>query len=535
MRIWSVSREYAGLAEAGGVKNVARSLCVTLTELGHKVRLFIPLYGCSDISRVGNYREDCAPAAEITVMGRRERVRFDSGIIDGVKVVFIRHPGFLCKRAVYVYTDDDERENPAHRKGVGHEDAQFLNVLFQKAMVVYGARRWKKAPDIIHCHDATCAMIPAFIQAVDVLQSKINGLARTRCLVTIHNAGPGYHHDFASVDEAERCTGLPRALLEKGLSGRRVEPFLLAAGCGAELSTVSPRYAEELRERQNDALTDGLAREFIARGIHVTGITNGIDALSYDPTDSSKSLLPFEYNPLAKNFSGKFLLREYFESVQSRAASGDLACGVPVEGTGMVQYGCLAPASEKEMPVYFAYHGRMVHQKGVDILCAAAQIVLERCQSARFVIVGQGAPELEQAAVRLASRYAGRCVYFNGYDRAFCRLCTAACDFMVLPSNFEPCGLEDLIASCLGTVPVAHATGGLTKIIHGQTGFLYRPNTPQTLAALLLQLADKEHSVPRSFYNVVQAAADYAHTEFSWRRTAEKYYVPLFRRMCRSL
>lgn len=102
MNIWLVSREYAGIAEAGGVKNVATSLCESLAKLGHKVTLFIPFYGCTDLSNV----KECNAGlenypAQIELCNKTEKVFFFTGIMNGVNIVFIRHPSFTEKKAVY--------------------------------------------------------------------------------------------------------------------------------------------------------------------------------------------------------------------------------------------------------------------------------------------------------------------------------------------------------------------------------------------------------------------------------------------------
>ncbi len=106
---------------------------------------------------------------------------------------------------------------------------------------------------------------------------------------------------------------------------------------------------------------------------------------------------------------------------------------------------------------------------------------------------------------------------------------------MVLPSEFEPCGLEDFIAQIFGTIPVAHATGGLTKVIDGRTGFLYSPNTADTLARLLSALIKKKQTNTTAFANIVSCASAYVKNEYSWNAVVKNGYLPLYRKVLRSV
>ena len=178
--------------------------------------------------------------------------------------------------------------------------------------------------------------------------------------------------------------------------------------------------------------------------------------------------------------------------------------------------------------VYFSYHGRIVHQKGLEVLADAAEMIMEKNPDCCFMIMGQGDRVLENTHITLAEKYTGRYMYIRGYDRAFVRLCVASADFIVLPSFFEPCGLEDFIGQIFGTIPIAHATGGLKKIINGQTGFLYKPNTPENLAEKMLELAVKKHTDPEKLREIATYAAKYVFSEYSWKNIIEQHYLPMY-------
>lgn len=509
MNIWLVSREYAGIAEAGGVKNVATSLCESLVKLGHSITLFIPYYGCTDLSQVedcDNYSED--HCAQIQVDERFEKVFFFTGRMNGVNIVFVKHPFFSEKRAVYTYTREDELEDPEHKQGKGHFDVNFLNTVFQKAVIKYGeVFCTDNVPDVIHCQDAATAMVPAYGHFSDTYKN-------TRFVVTIHNAGPGYHHNFASVDGASYYSGLPREYLEKGLCNGSVEPFILS-GMDACVTTVSPQYAREILEDKTD--TAGLAEAFRNRNISIVGITNGIDFSRYETFDVEKSQLPFAYNPLTLDLEGKYRGRNLFLKKYASKGSGEVPdC--------LTQYGYIDADGKEEDFVYVAYHGRVVHQKGIEVMCDAAEKILYKGLKVKFIFAGQGDPELEEKMAAMSKKFDGSIVYLKGYEKVSARLSVAAADFSLHPSWFEPCGLEDFIAQTFGTIPVAHATGGLKKIVDGETGYLYSPNSADELSRvlekLILQVQEKGR---KSLEPMIRHASEYIHENYSWEKVAVEY------------
>lgn len=516
--VWIVAREYAGIAEAGGVKNVSCSLAEGLVRSGREVTVFIPRYGC--VTNPSDRLFSCT----VHVSRKTQPVSFSVAVIRGVKIVFVESPLFSRKQDVYVYTADEARTVPGAVRGKGHIDVDTMNMLFQSSVLAY-AERTGSVPDILHCQDAHTAILPALVRTDPVLKVTFRN---TRLLVTIHNAGPGYRQNIIGLAHAAGLTGLPKSLLERALLNGRIEPFLLAADY-AVLTTVSPWYAKELTCKESDRFTGGLSGEFLSRGIQVTGITNGIDYERYDPTDPARSLLPFSFDPLSGNLSGKYRLRGAFaERVSLAAAGGELT-----------SYGSLEPAAHA---VYYSYHGRIALQKGLDVLEKAAHVVLASQNEARFLVVGQGDPVLESLLVRASERYPGRFMYVRGYERSLARMAVALSDFIVLPSLFEPCGLEDYIGQIYGTLPVAHAVGGLQKVEEGRTGFLYasRPDgdDAQILAARLLEISAPVVLAPGegcaavpAYLEMIRQAACRVREAGNWDSIIENSYLPLYEKI----
>ncbi len=510
MNIWMVSREYAGIAEAGGVKNVVCSLSEALVRTGNSVTCFLPFYGCVN-SQVLSVFKQYEYETTVFSAGANYSVSYSSGFLNGVRIVLVGAECFYEKQNVYTYNAEDKAHFPECRIGEGYSDQHLMNSIFEKAIFAYGDEIFtqKDAPDIVHCHDACTAALPAITEFF-----KRNSFENTKFVVTIHNAGPCYHHEFKNIEEAAFYTNLPNSILAGALNGNRVEPYLLASAT-ATLTTVSPDYAAELCDPAT-ANTDGLAPIFAERRIKIFGITNGIDICRYTPEDTGISRLPYAFSPEEGLLDGKYMCRSYFIENVGGKDSPELSV-LPRSGF-----------LDENGRVYFCYHGRLVRQKGIYVLLEAAQEVLDKIPEARIIINGQGEEELRDMCSAFARKNPGRVCFFYGYEKSFSRLFTAVADFALLPSEFEPCGTEDYIAQIYGTVPVAHATGGLNKILDKKTGFLYKPNSAAVLSGLMIQLSKKKLEDARAFDVIVRNAARCLRENYTWEIVAKNKYQKLY-------
>ena len=147
----------------------------------------------------------------------------------------------------------------------------------------------------------------------------------------------------------------------------------------------------------------------------------------------------------------------------------------------------------------------------------------------RLIINGQGEQFLQDELSKKAAQYPGKIVYLCGYERSLARLCTACGDFALFPSEFEPCGLEDFIAQIYGTIPVAHATGGLKKIVNGKSGFTYSPNNSDVLLSVIDEIVGNKEKNPRYYDDLVQSAALHVKENYTWKIVANKKYIPFYR------
>ena len=145
-----------------------------------------------------------------------------------------------------------------------------------------------------------------------------------------------------------------------------------------------------------------------------------------------------------------------------------------------------------------------------------------------MLLQGQGEIKLEQQLIELTSRFNGRVIFLNGYNRESARLVNAIGDFIVLPSFFEPCGLEDFISQIYGTLPVANSTGGLNKIIDYETGFLYKNNSSENLIAKLSEVISIKLYKPQLIEKMIKKAAVHIHKNYLWKNVIQNKYIPFF-------
>ena len=503
--IWHVTREYTGIAEAGGVKDVASGLARSLARAGIAPTVVVPLYGL--VPRSFPVPEPCVtfslvmPDQDAGVM-REEPVSLRPLLLEGVRILLVDSPRFADKRGIYTYIAADEAENPHKKRGTGHWDFHQMNALLAKS-ALEGAILLGEMPSLFHCHDGHAALLPAIMRE----HPRYAGpCAAAGAVVTIHNAGAGYHQEIWDKDFAGLLTGLERAVLEKGLLDGTIDPLLLA-GSYAVLNTVSEQYARELMEEKDKERGAGLGRALRERGIRLHGITNGVDLAPYDPRFPGQTGLPFSFDPATGDLDGKRRCRELLaKRLGARKLLGDPA-----------------------VPLY-AFIGRLTSQKGVDVLATAIRMLPAAASSPAFVVLGEGEKWAEDAFRSLAADPAvrGRLVFLQRYDPALAKLIDAASDFLLIPSIYEPCGLTDFHAQLLGSIPVVHRVGGLVKVEDGVTGFSYDEHSSRALARAIDRTSGVFRDDPALLARIRRQAFERIASRYTWERVLESGYMPLY-------
>jgi starch synthase len=514
-KILLLTREYDGLAGAGGVKDFTRQLAEALVRNGNRqVTVLLPCYGFIDPEGLGFTESGPAFEVEMNYVGRerKETVRFFEATREGVRVVLVAAKRYAEKMGVYTYTGAEAAADPTHRQGQAHYDYFAMNILLQKAAIARTIRL-DEHPEVIHCQDGHTAVLPALLREIEGFRHYFQ---RTGCLVTIHNAGVGYHQEVGDLAFAERITGLPsRVILANQLNGS-FDPLLAASGYSL-MNTVSENYARELQETDDDEMTGWLGHKLLSRGVVLEGVTNGINPEHYDPSRPEALGLPAGFSPAGDSWGGK---------VRCRA---DLVASLAKGGwPGVQQTGSLD--SHPSQPL-FTLIGRLTPQKGVDKLVGALETLLPHDKKFQILIMGSGAEEIETDLVRLAGKkeYQGRLCLLRGYDEKLAMRVYAAGDFFVIPSRYEPCGLTDFIAQLFGNLPIVHHIGGLVKVVDGVTGFAYRGHNSAALMGAMLKAMEIFRTEPGKIREMRQAAIAHIHQRYTWDIVVD-HYLHLYRR-----
>ena len=506
--IWMLTREYNSIAGAGGVKDVSRQLAEALARQKKSVTVMLPCYGFIDPKKIGFRKEVLSFEVDMnyTAEDRRELVTLWKKKTGGVTIYLVDAERYREKRSIYTYTAEDEAENPHQVQGSGHFDYFAMNILLQKAaldlMIILNIK-----PDIIHCQDGHTAILPALMREGAGYRHYFN---KTGAIVTIHNAGHGHHQEVGDLPFAHAICGLPYNLIHNNLLNSSFNPFL-AASIFAVLNTVSENYARELRETDDDVMTGWLGHRLMARGIRLEGITNGFNPADYDTTMPKKLGLQAPYNPAKRDLKGKKICRQ--KLIQSLAKK---------KRKGIKRYGTLHDKPEQPL---FTLIGRLMAQKGIDILIAALDSLVQADKNFQVLILGSGPRGIEERLIRLAQnkQYRGRICLLMGYDPLLANQIFAAGDFFLIPSRYEPCGLTDYIAQLAGNLPVVHYVGGLVKVEDGITGFAFKDYSAGALMATMLRAMRVFRNTPEKIVDMQETAAKRVGEKYSWDKIVYRY------------
>ncbi|MGI9536233.1 MAG: glycogen synthase [Desulfocapsaceae bacterium] len=525
--VWMFSREYGRLAGAGGVKDVVSQLSKSLARWNNRrVSVVLPGYGFMDPEELGFSRlaDPLDPdrllefdvIMDYTDLERRERVGVWYCVQDRVRVYLLEAQRFLEKQGVYTYTREEAQREPWKVQGQGHIDYFAMNVLLQKGGLDL-IMLLNEKPQIIHCHDGHTAIVPAIIRECGGYR---NYFRDSSSVVTIHNAGVGYHQEVSDLPFARAITGLPWQVINNSLLEHSFDPFLAAAPYAA-ITTVSENYAHELQQTDADYLTGWLGHRLLDDGVGIVGITNGIDREAFNPADYQKMGIAagFQVDSRTDDLGGKLTCKKSLLS--------DVCQPADDKDEKRIGFVSLEPGRP-----LFTFIGRLSEQKGVDILVEALELFLDDKVEASVICLGSGSEGLEQALTAVARdpRYQGRLCFLRTYNTKLANQVYAAGDYFVIPSRYEPCGLTDYIAQLFGNLPIVHHIGGLVKVVDGVTGFAYRDNSPENLCEAmhhaLATFEDKE-----LIRKMQSAAVEKIAGKHTWKRVMQAY-VQLYKK-CR--
>lgn len=470
-KILFVGAEAMPFAATGGLGDVLGSLPAAIKAAGKKnvdIRVIMPLYSVITQDWRNKMREEAV--FEVQLSWRRKYCGIYSLEKEGVVYYFVDNEYYFKRRGLYGEYDDGERY-----------------AFFCMAVMEFLCRsEWK--PDILHAHDWQAALSIVYLNRKYRL---VKGFYDIKTVFTIHNIEYQGKYDFAILGDVFGLTTEDHGIMEYGDC---INLMKAAIECADRVTTVSPRYAEEIL---SDEYSHGLSSILNKYSFKLSGILNGIDYNYYNP------------------HKDEVLVQNY---TKASAIGGKADCKLDLQRT-------LGLPQRTDAPLV-AIISRLAAHKGIDLVAGISQKMLSG--DVQFVVLGRGEQRFENFFVGLEHRYPDRMRAIIDYDRELSRRIYAAADIFVMPSKSEPCGLSQMIASRYGAIPVVRETGGLYDSIKGYwehddiiegNGFTFANYSEDELIDRIWAAMTVWHDMPRRKKLISRIMSE----DFSWNSSAKKY------------
>lgn len=478
LNICLASSELTPLAKTGGLADVNAALAAYLYDKGHDVRVLIPFY--SSMRRDGLKIRPVARLQNLSIaIGPRDfQYSIDVTTVPAGKlpVYLLRCPELYDRPGLY--TDGND------------EHLRFI-VLSRVAIEI--CQRQRFAPDIFHCHDWHTALIPLFLRAVYAWDELF---ADTRSVMTIHNIG--YQGVFGADILGDLGIANNEHLLHQDdLAAGRINFLKSGLLLADKLTTVSPSYAEEIQGPDYGWGLDDILRD---RSDDLVGILNGVDYGEWNP--KTDPLIPQNYT--SENLDGKAFCKQVLMSEMGLVGDSDQPL------IGIVS--------------------RLVEQKGIDLMERVLPTLLAR-RKFSLAVLGSGEQRFEDFFESLQKSARTRVSFYRGYSNKLAHLIEAGSDMFLMPSIYEPCGLNQMYSLKYGTIPIVRETGGLADSVQqidekkrSGTGVVFRDYDETGLAWAIsraLELFDNKQLWKKIMRNGMAK-------DFSWDQQGDEY-LTLFR------
>ncbi len=468
LKILMLSAEMVPFAKIGGPADVVGALPKALRRMGHDVRVAMPCYRSIRPEQFG--MTTLIDALAVPFKHGTEDAAIRETTVGGVPVYFVDAPRYFQRENVLGYQDDGDR---------------FI-LFCRAALEMCRALDW--SPDVIHAHEWHTAIVPNWLHTIyrhdPVFQS-------TASVFTVHNMayqGIFGHRILEVAGLADQEFILP-ALAEKQIDA--VDLLGRGIAYADVVTTVSETYAREILTPE---FGDGMEKLLRQRETRLEGILNGIDAEALNPATDIYISQQFDADRLEMRAANKRALQEQ--------------CG-------------LEP--DPHAPL-LGYVSRLVSQKGADLLTTAFDHIMDL--GVQMVIIGTGDPHYHELFSQCVARYRRRAAVHFSFGADWTQPLYAGADMYLMPSRFEPCGLNQMIAMRYGAIPIVRATGGLIDTVTEfdpaagtGTGFTFRDYDPWSLLAAIAR-AVQSYRYPDSWHHLMRRAMSVDH---SWRVSAERY------------
>ena len=438
MQIVFAASECVPFAKTGGLADVVGALPAELTQLGHRVTVYLPLF--RGVLEKLNKPKTTIPSLTIPFPFYNRFVRIvDGGLRDGVQFYFVDCPELFDREGLYGTQAGDYPDN-AERFG-----------LFARA--VLEASKQLGVPDVFHVHDWQAAMLPVLLRTTYYFDPV---LRKIPCVLTVHNAG--YQGWFPPKTTEELLLPWDVFTMDK-LEHFDTFNFLKGGIVYSDaITTVSPTYAKEI---QTEEFGFGLESMFQRRAADLHGILNGVDTSAWNP--ATDALIAAHYS--ARRLEGKKTCRR------------DLLHAYALD------------AVPETTPVV-GIVSRLATQKGFDLIAAIADDLAQ--EEMVLLVLGSGETYYEKLFTELAEKFPDKIAVRIGYDNVLAHKIEAGADMFLMPSRYEPCGLNQIYSLHYGTPPIVRATGGLEDTVEEWnaetrtgTGFKFEGLDPLDLLAAL--------------------------------------------------
>jgi starch synthase len=407
LNVLFVASEIAPYAKTGGLADVAAALPRYLHRAGHDVRVFVPLYDRIDLSK--DHFEVVLDGIEVQLGAYRYDVKIAMAG-SGPQIFFVHCPELYGRGSIYTNEPDEHR--------------RFLALCWA---ALAACQRMAFAPDVIHCNDWQSALLPLTLK---VRFSWDRLFARARTLLTIHNLNYQGMFPSAIVPDTnllDAANLFHQDQLREGRINFLLHGILYADG----VSTVSPTYAREIQTGEFGVGLDPFLR---ARTTTVVGILNGVDYDEWSP--EADKHIPQRYG------AGRLAAKERNKEALLQKLGLPYVPGVPV--LGIVS--------------------RLAGQKGFGLVDEVMAGLLQR-HGFQLVVLGSGEGRLEDVFYRLQAAFPRQVCFYRGFSNPLAHLIEAGADAFLMPSRYEPCGLNQMYSLRYGTVPIVHRTGGLADTV----------------------------------------------------------------------
>jgi starch synthase len=474
LRIVMIAAECAPYAKTGGLADVVGALPEALRALGHDVIVIMPKYSLIEYERYG-LQPFLGPLG-VWMGGVDEWCYVHHAELKGTPVYFIESNKYFDRWGLYHDANfNDYRDNPRRFAFLTRAGLQLCQDIGFK-------------PDIVHVHDWHTALGAAYLKIWHWSDPILGGAAS---LLTIHNLAyqgvyPPDMYDYLGLQWGNFTA-------DKFEDHGQVNFLKGGIQYADRVNTVSPGYA---LETLTPAGGYGLAPYLNDKGANYTGILNGVDYTAWNP--ATDRLIPANYSP--EDMAGKAVCKA---ALQRRMLLEE-APDIPVVGVV----------------------SRLVSQKGLDLLAQTAESLLDNMR-VQLVVLGSGDKDLESFYGGLPVRRPGRAGSYIGYSNELAHLIEAGCDFFLMPSIFEPCGLNQMYSLKYGTLPIVRATGGLNDTVEqydeatgAGTGFKFWEPSSRSIYYAVGWAVSTYYDRPHQMAQMIQTAMA---RDYSWERSARAY------------